>query len=146
MGNIVALMLLALVLSGCATIPPYGHFANSPTAVDEAIAADAIKQLVALYPPAKTRLELQHPTPDAFGVALVAGLRERGYALLELAPKTAKPSASAESGLKLSYVFDEAGSPSLYRLTLRLGTQSLTRAYRAASGTGVAAGAWARRE
>lgn len=137
---------LALVLAGCTTNPPYGHFAASPAAVDEALAADAIKQLTALYPPAKTRLTLAQPTPDPFGRALVKGLRQQGYALLELNPKRAKPSGSAESGLKLAYVLDDTGSLSLYRLTLRVGTQSLTRAYRAAGGTGVAAGAWARQE
>ena len=53
------LALLALALAGCATHPPYGHFANSPVAVDQAIAADAVKQLTSLYPPATTRLALQ---------------------------------------------------------------------------------------
>ena len=94
MRTLAALGLLALVLAGCATSPPYGHFAASPVAVNQTIAADAVKQLTSLYPPAKTRLELQQPTPDAFGMALVEGLRERGYALLELDPKAAKTAAA----------------------------------------------------
>lgn len=138
--------LLALLVAGCATHPPYGHFAASPAAVDEFIAADAVKQLTAIYPPAKTRLTLAQPTPDPFGRALVRGLRQQGYALRELAPHGAKPSRSAESGLTLAYVLDDTGSLSLYRLTLHIGSQALSRAYRLESGTGVPASDWTRRE
>jgi hypothetical protein len=138
--------LLALLVAGCATHPPYGHFAASPAAVDEVMAADAVKQLTALYPPAKTRLTLAQPTPDLFGRALVKGLRQQGYALRELAPQGAKTAPHAESGLALAYVLDDTESLSLYRLTLHIGSQALSRGYRLENGTGVPASAWTRRE
>ncbi len=138
--------LIALVLAGCATHPPYGHFAASPSAVDDALAADAVQQLTALYPPAKTRLALTQPTPDPFGRALVQGLRQQGYALLEFDPQGAKRAPDAEAGQPLTYVLDETGSLSLYRLTLYIGSQALSRAYRLESGTGVPASDWTRRQ
>ena len=76
--------LLAMALAGCASTAPYGNFATHPPAgLEERIAADTVKQLVALYPPARTRFHLGQPTPDAYGSALVEALRAKGYALEE---------------------------------------------------------------
>ncbi len=66
---LVAVMLLGL--AGCATAPSYGNFAAATQAMDQTMANDAVTQLSDLYPPAKTHLALQQPTPDAFGAALV---------------------------------------------------------------------------
>jgi hypothetical protein len=149
-------------LAGCATpeLPAYGNFTQSaPAAMHQTLADDAAKQLAALYPPATTRLDLQQATPDAFGSRLVESLRAKGYALLEFkpgsktaaVPSTATATAtatdrSAGAGRPLRYILDQLDA-NLYRLTVRVGDQSITRAYAPAqSGTLRPAGAWVRKE
>lgn len=134
--------LLAMALAGCASTASYGNFATHPPAgLEERIAADTVKQLVALYPPARTRFHLGQPTPDAYGSALVEALRARGYALMEFkaAPVTAP-------GLSLHYVLDAVASPNLYRVTVMVGQKSLSRAYLAQNDRVAPAGAWVRKE
>jgi hypothetical protein len=154
--------LLLVGLAGCATTnSPYGNFAqNSPAADDQKMADDAVKQLVAVYPPASTRFDLHQVTPDAFGASLVESMRAKGYALLEFKPApagqqgraataasdaTATP-APAAPGLPLRYIVDQAAGSNLYRVTLLVGNQSLTRAYSAQNGSVFPAGAWVRKE
>jgi len=151
MRKIIIAALFALTLAGCATTSQYGNFV--PTAVNQQqIATDAVQQLATLYPPAKTRFELHQATPDAFGLALVNTLRERGYALLEFSPTdqakaSATPAPAGEpAALPLRYVLDQAGTTNLYRLTLLVGNQSLTRPYLEENGSFVPAGYWARKE
>ena len=153
MRKITIAALLVLALSGCATTGQYGNFVPPTAAVDQQqLAREAVQQLAVLYPPAKTRLELQQATPDAFGQALVLTLRERGYALLEFDPASAKAQATAASssaspaGLPLRYVLDQAGDSNLYRLTLLVGNQSITRPYLVQDGSFAPAGYWVRKE
>jgi hypothetical protein len=157
MRKIVIAALFALSLAGCASTGPtavHGNYLESASMNQQKLADDAVKQLALLYPPARTRFELQHATPDTFGIALVKTLRERGYALLEFNPKTARTDASAVPAtpdaalttLPLHYVVDQAGTENLYRLTLGVGNQSLARPYRVDSGTFVPTGYWVRKE
>lgn len=145
----IALIGLILTTSGCATVSPYGSFLQDPAAVEPQIATDAVSQIAALYPPAKIRFAIQHPTPDPFGTALVAGLREQGYAIQEFNPKHAggaQGGDTATAGLPLRYVLDQAGDPRLYRLTVLIGDQAISRPYKRAESGIVAAGYWARRQ
>lgn len=139
------------VLGGCALLDvdeQYGNFipASAAAADQRPLAHEAVQQLVTFYPPARTRLELRQPTPDAFGQALLQLLRERGYALLEFNPvddPTIEPVTSA--GLPLRYVLDGmdgTGTENMYRLTLLVGDQSITRPYLAQDGRFVPAGYW----
>jgi hypothetical protein len=106
-----------------------------------------LQQLATLYPPAKTRFELQQPTPDVFGQSFVKSLRERGYALLEFDPARAKAQVPAETpGLPVRYVLDQGGDSKLYRLTLMVGNQSISRPYLAQGSTLAPAGYWVRKE
>ena len=153
MRKITIAALLVLALSGCATTGQYGNFVPPTAAADQQqLAREAVQQLAVLYPPAKTRLELQQATPDAFGQALVLTLRERGYALLEFDPASAKAQATAASepaspaALPLRYVLDQAGDSNLYRLTLLVGHQSITRPYLVQDGSFAPAGYWVRKE
>ena len=153
MRKIIFAALFALALGGCATTGQYGNFVPPTASVDQQqLAREAVQQLAVLYPPAKTRLELQQATPDAFGQALVLTLRERGYALLEFNPASAKAQATAASepaspaALPLRYVLDQAGDSNLYRLTLLVGNQSITRPYLVQDGSFAPAGYWVRKE
>ena len=140
----------ALNVSGCAsTASRGGNHITTATIDQQALAGEAVKQIAALWPPAKTQLELTQATPDLFGAALVAGLRERGYALMEYSPaptKAAPTSASQTTAIPLSYLLDEAGTPALVRVTLTLGSQSITRPYMDQDGKLFPAGYWVRKE
>jgi hypothetical protein len=143
-----ALLLLG-ALAGCATgsnPASHGSFATANPAIDKKIADDVGKKLVALYPPAVTRFELQHAATDPFGASLVATLRAQGYALQE--HKSAPmPGSDGKGGNRaMSYVFDQPAETDLYRLTLRIDAQSLSRVYQAKDGNVVPAGYWVRKE
>lgn len=162
MRKFALLALLAVLLpglAGCASMAsPYGSFIQQPLpAHDRAIADDAVKQLAVLYPPARTRFDLQHATPDFFGTYLVESLRAKGYAVLEFKPgsqaqaamaaNAASSATTSPSGLPLSYLLDQGRGSDLYRLTLRINRQqSLTRPYQDQGGTMHPAGYWVRKE
>lgn len=148
---------LMVGLAGCATKPSYGNFTQNTIATDDKkIADDAIKKLVTLYPPAHTRFDLQHATPDPFGTYLVQSMRAKGYAVREFKPDrqpqvstgASAGSAAAQSlGLPLSYIIDQAKDSDLYRLTLVINhQQSLDRVYQLKEGTIYPAGYWVRKE
>jgi len=150
LGHAPLLFLLA-GLAGCASIEPYGNFlgANAPATLNERLATDTVKQLTVLYPPASTRFDLGQPTPDAYGSALVESLRIKGYAILEFEPDEAASAdnpSTAGPGLSLRYVLDAPASTNLYRVTVMVGSQSLSRAYVAQNETVAPAGAWVRKE
>lgn len=142
MNRLIA-VLLSTALSGCVITAPasYGNFIQGGG--QAAIATDAVAQLVELYPPAKSSFALQQPAAeDAFGVALVKGLRAEGYAISIYAPvKGRQPETEAA---QLSYVLDNVGD-NLY-LTLRIGQQALSRAYLRRGGELLPAGYWAWQE
>jgi len=138
--KLVPFVVVCLLFVGCASRSMYGNFVESKANEDKLI-ADATKQLMLLYPPAKNRFELQQPTPDSLGKALVQSMREAGYAVLEF---DGSPNAQP-SGHSFRYTFDQAGS-SLYRLTLFVGSQSIIRPFSLQSGTYVPVGHWSRKE
>ena len=156
MRHVACVLLCAVGLAGCATAPPpYGNFAQeAPAGYDRTVAEDAVRQLTVVHPPANTRFDLQQPTPDPFGTWLTQSLRAKGYAVQEgaAAPVAQGKTVRGEGGmaagtpavLPLRYVFDRAAD--LYRITLLVGDQSLTRAYLAQNGAVHPAGAWVRKE
>ncbi|HIF4305224.1 TPA: lipoprotein [Salmonella enterica subsp. enterica serovar Infantis] len=162
MRKIISVIVLAASLAGCAT-SQYGSFVkSSPAVFDQKMATDTVTQLVKLYPPATTRLELQQATPDTFGIALVNNLRAQGYAVMEYKPVAAsatpasatavdgksavQPAQSTLPGYPLRYVLDQFSGTNMYRVTVLVGSQSLTRAYTAQNDTVLPAGAWVRKE
>jgi hypothetical protein len=160
MRKVTILVLIALSTTGCASVPApaiYGNFVQGPVpANDKAMADDAANKLAALYPPARTRFNLLQATPDAFGVSLVAALRMKGYALAEFTPTPAAPSdaqgaaAAATTGqagdATLAYVVDQPLDASLYRVTVLVNNQPLSRLYGAKDSAIAPAGYWVRKE
>ena len=157
MRKLAFLALFLVGLAGCATAPaPYGNFSkNTDQANDKKVADDVVKKLVLLYPPARTRFDLQHATPDFFGSYLVESMRAKGYAVNE--PKAAagatstgssSPEKTATPGLPLSYIVDQGNGSDLYRVTVLINRQqSLDRAYQVAQdGAIYPAGSWVRKE
>ena len=161
-----AALLVAALATGCSTVPTprsYGnHVVASPDAINQKLANDTVKQLVALYPPASTQFNIAQPVADSFGVTLVAGLREKGYAVKESgptdAPTTVQPlSRSVEAmprangqtdslGLELQYLVDRPAAGQLYRLSMTISGRSLSRAYLVQNDVAAPAGAWVRKE
>lgn len=134
---------LAFILCGCATTAPGGNFVTEGDQTP--LAADAVHQLASLYPPAHTALALQQPTTDPFGTALVNGLRARGYQVAEYVPANPREDAPRpQAGTALRYVLDAAGD--IYRLTLFVGDQAISRPYTAHAGSFTPVGAWSRKE
>jgi len=162
--SFLGVLVMLLTLSGCATNSDYGNFIKDEKneAAQNQLAKDSAKQLEKVYSPAKTHLALQHDTPDAFGKALVASLREAGFAVQAFDKHQSKLKAAPHSvhstqtllpvnpnepvTLELSYILDQAGEAGLYHLTLFLSNQSLTRLYRLDDGRFIAAGEWLRKQ
>jgi hypothetical protein len=138
--------MLLLSLAGCATTSQYGNHLKATAVDQQQLAGEALNQLTALWLPAKTEFELRQATPDVFGMALVKAMRDRGYAVHEFNPEVKNKSVEASQALPLRYVLDEAVDLHLYRLTLTVGLQSITRAYQEQAGTLVPVSQWARKE
>lgn len=153
MRKLAFLTLLLVGLVGCATSPPlYGNFSkNMDQANVKKVADDVMKKLVALYPPASTRFDLQHVTPDFFGTYLVDSMRTKGYAVMEFKPKQKADEVASKAstpGLPLSYIIDQDKNSDLYRVTVLINRQqSLDRVYQVAQdGVIYPAGFWVRKE
>jgi hypothetical protein len=153
MHKLAFLTLLLIGLIGCTTAPAsYGNFSKNMGQVnDKKVADDVVKKLVALYPPASTRFELQHATPDFFGTYLVESMRAKGYAVMELSPELKVGNVAnrvSTSGLPLSYIIDQDKDSELYRVTMLINRQqSLDRVYQVtADGMIYPAGYWVRKE
>lgn len=149
------LLISALIagLSGCAANSPYGNYSEAPAAYDKAMASDTVSHLVGMYPPALTHWNIRQPSEDAYGAALIALLRSRGYSVTEFTKDGTKKAQAASElasarGVDLRYVVDTlAPAVDLYRVTVLVGDQSISRAYiPQKNGTVAAAGSWARKE
>lgn len=144
-------ILLLAGLAGCAatTSKPenYGSFVTGTSPANQkAVVDDVMKRLMTTYPPAHTRLNLQHPTADAFGAALVASMRTKGYALGEYKAQAAPAPAGATAAVTFAYVFDQPAGTDLHRVTLLVNNQSLSRVYETKDGVITPAGYWVRKE
>ena len=131
------LMVIVLLIAGCAVKSEQNcNFAPKLTQVEQQqIVSDTVKKLTELYLPAKTRLSFQ-VTKDTFGISLVHDLREEGYAIVEKTQDT----PNDPSVLQLRYILDQAGD--LYRVTVIIGNDSLSRPYSLQNGVLTAAGCW----
>jgi hypothetical protein len=143
-------LFIPLFLAGCATngLLPYGnHLKPASLPFNRAIAADMVKKLVILYPPAGTTIGLKQVATDDFGGSLVGLLRTKGYAILEYNPTTYTPTKEAPNpSISLNYIIDQVPSMALYRATLFINGQPLSRVYTADNGVLQPAGSWVRKE
>jgi len=143
-------LFMALFLAGCATNGPltYGNRLNpAALAYNRVIAADTVKKLVVLYPPAGTTIGLKQVATDDFGGLLVGLLRTKGYAILEHNPTTDAPTKEVPNpSISLNYIIDQVPSMALYRATVFINGQPLSRVYTADKGVLQPAGSWVRKE
>lgn len=161
MRTLTCMLFVVSALSGCATTSKpdsYGNFilarGGAAMADEGTMANDVAQKLAATYPPARTRFTLQHDSSDAFGSSLVAQLRRSGYAMAEFRrsssdgrpPAKAAATTDLPADLALAYIVDQPLAEPLYRVTIVVDSQSLSRLYRANAGSLVPAGAWIRKE
>ena len=152
---------IGLLLAGCVSPAPYGYLVSGtvPPQMPERLAQDTVTRMEALYPAAHTRLALTHPATDPYGLALIEALRRKGYGVMESRvntrmnpstradmPVAVQPAASHEVGLPFGYVVDGPFESRLYRVTVFIGSQSLSRVYRMDQQVLAQAGAWVRKE
>lgn len=142
-SQLILLMLLVINLLGCTTIP-HGNFTKAPVGHNKTITNDTVKRLVNLYPPAHTRFHIKQSVKDPFGLSLIESLRQKGYSINESPIQMA--SAQGSQNVALYYVVDEPTKGTLYRVTLIVGHQSLSRAYKIKKGTFTPLGFWVRKE
>ncbi|SDO53488.1 Conjugal transfer protein TrbH [Pseudomonas jinjuensis] len=136
-------------LAACAN-SPYGNFAEHSTpAINQQMASATARQLATLYPPASTRLQMGQEATDGYGIALVRSLRASGYSVREFNPQARaadKPANTTASPLLVNYIVDAPMDSNLYRITLLVGRESLSRAYAVQNDRLQAAGVWVRKE
>lgn len=152
---------VGLALAGCISPAPYGYLVNEavPSPLLVRLAQETVTRMEDLYPPAHTRLALTHPATDPYGLALIEALRRKGYGVRESRvtrrttsstradmQRPIEPAVSKDDGIPLRYVVDGPFEPNLYRLTVFIGNQSLSRVYRLDQQVIAQAGAWVRKE
>ena len=147
------LMLVLLLLNGCAT-QPYGNFIQNPSIVTSKVMADDVAaQIVRLYPAANTQFNLRHEVNDPFGKALIENLRLEGFAVQETIQQSIQqqifavphqPDTEPQKGLTLSYIVDQSGD--LYHVKLMIDEMRLSRAFSVQADSIHPAGLWVRKE
>ena len=154
--SIFILMLVLLLLNGCAT-QPYGSFIQNPSPIysqySKVMADDVTVQIVRLYPAANTQFNLRHAVNDPFGKALIENLRLEGFAVQEVIQQSIQQQIFAaphqldtesQKGLTLSYIIDQSGD--LYHVKLIIDDMRLSRAFEAQADSIHPAGLWVRKE
>ena len=152
-NSVFILMLVLLLLNGCAT-QPYGNFIQNPsTTYSKVMADDAATQIVRLYPAANTQFDLRHEVNDPFGNVLIDNLRLEGFAVKEatlqsiqqqIIATSNQPGTEPQKGLALSYVVDQSGD--LYHVKLMIDDMRLSRAFSVQADSIHPAGLWVRKE
>lgn len=113
-------ILAVLLLSGCAGLR-YGNFTPDAADKDHFLAGDAVSQITRIFPPARNTFCLRQKVCDGFGKALIQGLREKGYGIRE--------NICSKNEANFYYVLDETEPHRIFRVSLYIGPQTLSRAY-----------------
>ena len=152
-SSVFILMLVLLLLNGCAT-QPYGSLFQNPSIVTSKVMADDVTaQIVRLYPAANTQFNLRHVVNDPFGHALIENLRLEGFAVQEAIQQSIQqqifavpnqPDTEPQKGLILSYIIDQSGD--LYHVKLMIDDMRLSRAFSVQADSIHPAGLWVRKE
>jgi hypothetical protein len=145
------IVVLALCVGCAGNVPERGN----PAGVDSAeLVQDVVFIMFETYPPARTRLALVQKTDDAFGKGLAEALRLHGYAVAEYVESAGLKWGGAKEavkpdGLPFAYLIAATGAENEIRVTLHVGTESLSRLYEVAGKGGKAQylplGFWSRR-
>ena len=135
--KILSVILLGLLLSSCASMR-YGNFTSVSQARDVYLAQDATSQLGRVYPPAQNTFCISQRVRDAFGINLVHQMRKKGYGVIENNCRKQKAN--------FFYVVDAIKSSDLYRISLYIGSQTLSRVYTKTNGKILPISVWTHKE
>ena len=131
------LLLLSFCLCSCASMQ-YGNFTCIDQDKDAFIVSDTLRQIERIKIPARTTFRIYQSTKDYFGAQLAHKLREKGYGIYE----NFRPKREAN----FSYVLDRISTKNLYRLSVVIGPQTLSRAYLVRQGKVIPLGQWSHKE
>ena len=131
------LLLLVLLLSSCASMP-YGNFTPVSQGRDVYLAQDASSQLRHVYPPAQNTFCVGQKISDGFGINLIQDLRKKGYGVIE--------NNCSKQKANFFYVVDEIKPSNLYRVSLYIGPQNLSRVYAKTNNKILPISAWTHKE
>lgn len=143
MKRLLVMIGLIFLLSGCASMQ-YGNYVAISADFSDAMARDSVKQIAQLYPPARTRFILRQSIKDRYGLTLIDMLRKRGYSIVESASPLNQQSTL--SAVPMFYLIDMPIPNKLYRVTLVIGQQSISRAYDISNASLQLTGLWSKRE
>lgn len=132
-----SVLLLAMLLSSCASMR-YGNFTPLAQGRDVYLAQDATSQLMRVYPPAQNTFCISQKVRDNFGINLIQEMRKRGYGVNE--------NSCPKQKANFFYVVDEIKSSNLYRVSLYVGLQSLSRVYVKTNEKLLPVSAWSHKE
>lgn len=99
----------------------YGNFTVASQSKDIYLAKDATSQLIRIYPPAQNTFYISQKVNDGFGINLIHEMRNKGYGVIE----HIQPRQKAN----FFYVVDEIKPSHHYRVSLYIGSQTLSRIY-----------------
>ena len=131
------ILIITLLLSNCTTLR-YGNFTPDQQSKDSYLAKDAVSQINRIYPAARNTFCLRQRVCDAFGIALLNGLRLKGYGV--------KENICPRNMANFFYVVDETIPHKVYRVSIYIGSQTLSRAYAVSSKTPTPITAWSFKE
>lgn len=130
----VAIALIVLFVTGCASKPPiYGDFVEAAPETVEFISVDAVKKLANIYPVAHSVFRMNAEQGGILGDAIEDGMRDEGFAV------------GHSGGKRLDYIFDTLPDSS-YRLTMLVGDSSISRLYKTEQGVTKPVTGWTVRE
>lgn len=131
------LILLIVLLSSCTSMR-YGNFTAPAEDRNVSLAQDSLQQLIRVYPPAQNTFCLNQKVTDGFGRSLIQEMRKKGYGVIE----NVQPRQKAN----FFYVVDEVEKKQLYRVSLYINDQALSRLYVSRKNQLVPVSAWAHKE
>ena len=133
----ISLLLLIVLLSSCTTMR-YGNFTAPSAGRNVYLAQDAVQQLTLIYPPAQNTFCINQKITDGFGQILVHEMRKKGYGVIE----NIQPRQRAN----FFYVVDEIEPGQLYRVSLYINNQALSRFYASNKNQFAAVSVWSHKE
>lgn len=140
----IALFIVTLNLVGCATTQ-VGNFATAPADAYQTMVDDTVTRLTGLYPPARTCFQINQKIRDPFGALLVKSLRLKGYSVIDSPSKKIK-NQIVNNAISFAYIVDSPRSPALYRVSIMIGCNAISRAYAFNQGHLYPSGSWAYKE
>lgn len=131
------LLLLVVLLSSCASMR-YGNLTDLAPNKDVYLAQDAVSQLSRVYPPTQNTFYIHQQINDGFGIHLIREMRKKGYGIIE--------NVQARQKANFFYVVDMLAAKPLYRVSLYIGSQTLSRVYAKTRGKLEPVSPWSRKE